>query len=509
MATERGGSSNESNIDNSNPNYSTANAITKANAAIHQSFVSKREAHETQSADTTTAATATTTTTIKTTKRDVDRSHRPYYGDLVRAIAFTVIVPVSSYDVIRTRACEADNPDPNICTTAIFTVLLVALTCALNWLSYLKHSNSASFLGFLATVGVCAFINTNQWPYSGECIITNMFTGTLFGNLCNGALSFRNHISRMLIMFAVASYVSIQSPFSVYHEDVLPLLGGPIVMAVAFLVATRLDFDYDFDWAVLKDANWNQLTVQGSRWVLSSIYMYHVCSELLSTSFEGLGANDIFRALVKASIVAGMGVAATGSFQNEIDTNAKLEVMVKNRTKIIQEKNDKLHMVELALECSETAIVITDSDLRIIWLNAACEAISSASREAEDSHKSEKRKEEHQRQQQQQRQRQSMLSMPIVEAIALETIMDKNKLTRAFSKSRKEDEVCINGMIFRLEVSPYEFSASGRFLVVFNNITSERAREAAEKTAQEEAMLAKAMGDSMVTLTVSNCNSCD
>jgi hypothetical protein len=40
-------------------------------------------------------------------------------------------------------------------------------------------------------------------------------------------------------------------------------------------------------------------------------------------------------------------------------------------------------------------------------------------------------------------------------------------------------------------------------LVVLKNITAERAREVAEKSAQEEAMLAKAMGNSMLTLTVS------
>lgn len=430
-----------------------------------------------------------------------------------------MIVPVSSYDVVKTRACHSyshdnlGNPETSMCTTALFTVFLVALTCALNWLSYIKHSNTYSFLGFLAAVWVCAFINLNQWPYSGECVITNMFQGTLFGNLCNGAVTIRNHLVRMIIMFAVASYVSIQSPYSVYHEDVLPLLGGPIIMAVAFLVATRCELNsynyFDYSWTVLQHVDWNHLTVQGSRWVLSAIYMYHVCCELLSMSFDGsFGAKDIFATLVKATILAGMGVVATGTFQQEIDMNAKLEVMVKNRTRIIQEKNDKLHMVELALECSETAIAITDSKMNIIWLNAACEDISSRSEMGleDNQHK------------------QVILGRPIVEVIALETIMDEKKLTQAFSSSRKEDEICINGMIFRLEVSPYEYSSptsaaaqgkitqsddSGRFLVVLKNITAKRAQEVAEKTAQEEAMLAKAMGDSMVTLTVSYPVHCD
>ena len=423
--------------------------------------------------------------------------NKPYYGDLVRAVAFTVIVPVSAYDVTKTRACNPENPDPEICTTALYTVLLVTLTCVLSWLSYLKHSNVISFMAYLAAVWACAFININQWPYSGECLITQMFQGALFGNLCNGELTFRNHIVRMIIMFTVASYVSIQSPFSVYTEDVLPLVGGPILMATLFLAVTKLDFDLSYDR--LKDTNWNYVTVQASRWVLSAIYMYHVGSELLSMSFEGLGATDIFRALVKASVIAGMGVVATGSFQNEIDTNAKLEVMVRNRTKIIQEKNDKLHMVELALECSETAIVITDSNLRIIWLNAACEDISSPETEGSTTGKDEDRSQK----------RELLLGKNIVEALALETITDEKKLSQSFCMYRKEDEVCIKGMIFHIEISPYEYFSSmtntpmGRFLVVLKNVTAEKARDVAEKTAREEAMLAKAMGDSMVTLTVS------
>jgi hypothetical protein len=380
-----------------------------------------------------------------------DRNSKPFYGDLVRAVAFTVIVPVSAYDVIKSRACQADT-EPTLCKSALFTVFLVTLTCSLNWLSYLRHSNSISFVGFLVTMSVCAFINLNQWPYSGECVITNMLQGALFGNLCNGSLSFRNHLVRMALMFAVASYVSIKSPFSVYHKDVLPLLGGPILMAIAFLAGTRLD------WTFLKDINWNILTVQGSRWVLSAIYMHHAASELLSMTFEGVGAGDIFSTLIKASIVACMGVVATGSFQKEIDLNAQLEIMVKNRTKIIQEKNDKLHMVELALECSETAIAITDSDLRIIWLNAACKDISSPVK-AKCIENENNIGELTKIKEQQAPHRQIILGRPIAEVIALETITDEKKLTEAFSKSRREDEICINGMKFRLEVSPYEYSS--------------------------------------------------
>jgi hypothetical protein len=359
---------------------------------------------------------------------------------------------------------------------------------------------------------------------------------------------------RMALMFGVASYVSIRSPFSVYYEDVLPLLGGPVLLSIAILAATRSNLD----WNLLKTTNWNLLTVQGARWVLAGIYMYHTATDLLSIHNNNANVDDNntraaqekLIAITKAAFIACVGVGATGAFQNEIDLNERLEVLVQNRTKEIQEKNDKLHMVELALRASETAIAITDSNLRFIWLNAACEEISTnnitaAAAAATAASKIAPTKggaisKWKKIQGQHQVSSQSFLGRTIVEVLALETILDEKKLTRAFASHRREDEVCINEMSFRLEVSPYAFidnndddeddddetvavdhkdarskriiknknnnnndNGSNRYLVVFKNITAERAREEAEKTAQEEAMLAKAMGDSMVTLTVS------
>jgi len=396
--------------------------------------------------------------------------------------------------------------DAAMCQTAVLSATFCALYGGLNWSAYLRDSNALSFCAFLAGMVLCAFNNLNQWPYPGECLITYQFQGVLAGCLSNGSLTFRNLMVRFAVLFCVASFVSIQSPFSDYQEDVLFLLGGPILLAIAFLTTTRLD------WTFLRHVNWNVLTVQGARWVLAFIYMYHVACELMYMTLEDVGTQDVFRTIVKASFVACVGVAATGSFQNEIDLNEKLEVIVKNRTKIIQEKSDKLHMVELALRASETAIAITDSNLRIIWLNAACEKISSPTAVGLERGEEQKTRT---RQNSSQTENHFLLGRPIVEVLALETIADEKKLTSAFSKIRREIEVCINAMIFRLEVSPYEYSSptmkysntnnnsddSSRFLVVLKNITAERARDVAEKTAREEAMLAKAMGDSMVTLT--------
>lgn len=405
---------------------------------------------------------------------------KPFYGDLVQAVAFTAVVPVSALDVHKTGACFAES---ELCGTALFTVFLCFLVCSLHWSSYLKSSNTLSFMAFLSALVVSAYMNLNEWPYKDECTITVQYQGALFASLCNGSLTLKNHMLRMVISFSLATYVSIQSPNSIYQQDVVPLLGGPMLMALAFLCFTKVD------WTFLKHVNWNYWTVQGARWVLSAIYMYHTASQLLSMTFREAEAKDMFAAVVKAGFVACVGIAATGTFQNEIYLNKQLETLVKHRTRIISEKNDQLHMVELALKASETAIAITDSDLRIIWLNAACENIS---------------------------QKKQALQEPIATVLALDTIADETKLHRAFSKIRTEDELHIYGKIFSLEVSPYTYAANenkkeketddddapcNRFLVVLKNITSERAREVAEKTAQEEAMLAKAMGDSMVTLT--------
>ena len=468
------------------------------------------------------------------TKIDVDetnaketKSQKPFYGDLVCAAAFTTVTPIDGWKALMTCAEE-----PEICHIAVLSVVFCGLYGGLNWVAYLRHSNVFSFCAFLAGLWLCAFNNIHGWPYPGECVIVPQFQGVLAGTLINGALTFRNKLVRFGLMFGVASYVSITSPHSVYQHDVLPLLGGPIVLAIICL---------SWNWKItlaVKDINWNALTVQGARYLLAVIYMYHTACELLNMtlsttneSSSSIGeselnitnnnssnnqAMDMLASIVKASFVACVGVAATGTFQNEIDLNEQLEVLVQKRTKEIQEKSDRLHMVELALRASETAIAITDSNLNVIWFNAACEEITTTAKAAAKGKGSDEKEEEQQHSsstRQQQETNQSLLGRPLVEVLALETIRDEKILTCSFSKSRREDEICIGGMIYHLEVSPYEYSTdrndsnnnnnSGRYMVVFKNITAERAREVAEKIAREEAMMAKAMGDSMVTLTVS------
>jgi len=459
------------------------------------------------------------------------RSSKPFYGDLVRAIAFTGVVPVSIIDIGRTGVCtlEAGGENDCSCRNALLTVLLVSVTWALMWTAYLKHSHAASFVGMLVAVTAVAFMDLNQWPYEGESLASVIFPGVIVGNLFNGAITTKDHSIRMTILFVVASYVAVHSPFATFGEDAVPLL-IPILLALGYLSATRIEFELDIkQYAKDVEVDWNRWTVRGSKCVLALIYVYHACTELLSATADGepVSARTAFRTVVKASVVALVGAVSNGTFQREIETNDTLEKLVRERTKTILAKNEQLHMVELALQCSETAIAITDSDgdHQMIWMNAACEKLSLVQAATSDRSSKEETKDsileelssssDH---------RQKLLGRPIVEVIALETIVDEKKLRRAFSGKATQDEIAIQGKIFRIEVSPYSsatvvasnansisngndyntasnHSSSSRYLVVLKDITADRAREVAEKTAREEAMLAKAMGDSMVTLT--------
>ena len=559
-----------------------------------------------------TNATKTTTTTTKTEEEQEPPppttkhggNKKPFYGDLVRAIAFTGIIPVSAIDVFRTGVCEAtavENEDAgnffffvsflsklfrinHDCRNAWATVGMVAISCGLMWASYWKHSHGISNVGFGLTVFLCSFMDLNQWPYSGESLVTTIFPSIIVGNFFNGALSARNHLCRMAVLFGAATIVADRSPYAGFREDVLPGLGIPILIATAVLAVTRMGGSGGSErgtkpsppffsgsttvrgwiagrwrwWFGVDPATRKRWTVRGSRCLLAGIYLHHASSGLLSATEAGtqLTARAVFAAVARTTVVALVGIAANGTFEREIETNDRLETLVKKRTEAIRSQNEKLHMVELALRCSETAIAITDSETRMVWTNAACESLAVK----KNPNAATTRKDHHHP-----HTHHPLLGKPIVEAIALETIADEKKLQRAFSVGTtdtaattttattngndhknigEETILAIDGKIFRLEVSPYHHedlvsssspspspssspeeeaeriraqSGGGghrdarkndggidsrrRFLVVLKNVTADRAREVAEKTAREEAMLAKAMGDSMVTLT--------
>lgn len=492
-------------------NLSVDGNKTSANATEESSISTATTATEDEDriaiAETSKVATSSIASAATTATEEPVFEHA-FYGDLIIGLTFCVVTPLYGWKAI----FVLDSTDPQK-TVALIMVLSDLCLCILSFASYLRHCEWYSRLAFVSGLWMASFTNWAQWPYvpfSGH-YITTVFQGLLFAILGNSCLPVQDKLQRLLIVFVVGSIVAICNPHSHYLEDTFWSLGGSVLLTVILLLAWGQYFNNNRQQSV----DW--VLVKGARLVLAAIFLFHTANDLISISTNSsLDPVHTYKyahagnfAVVKAGCVAIVGLAATGAFGKQINIKEHLEVLVQQRTKEIQqqsdklrEKTDKLYMVNLALQASETAIAITDSDRFIIWSNAAFERIchnSNGKPRENDSNDTN-----------------YCSNHKLTDVLALDSsdVDNMRKLKDAFdgrttnSSTREEEEIFINEMIFNLEVSPFpdrtsSFKGSGedKFIVVFKNITVDRARQVAEQTAQEEAMLAKAMGDSMVTLT--------
>jgi len=316
-----------------------------------------------------------------------------------------------------------------------------------------------------------------EWPYPGECTITVMLLGSvMMGVLANLSLQFEEKVVRLFLIFVAGSYGSITSPYSVYIYDALPILGGVIALSIFSL--------YAYEHSTTPE----RIGVQGARLVLSGLFVQHTVVSFMSLPATDSAGLEHISAVLKTVVIACIGMIACGTFQNEIHHKEQLEILVRKRTQEIQLQNKKLRMVSMALQASETAIVITDQSGKIVWLNTALKIMS-------------------------EKLNTKLIGLLLKDVIyKLDPSRKENKylLVDAFDDSSKpsEGELQIGEGIFRLEVTPFPENSDGegeapndRFLVVFKDITAGRAKELAEQKAHDEAMMAKAMGESMVTLT--------
>lgn len=385
------------------------------------------------------------------------------YGDAVHFLTGLGVVPVCLHDFYQV---ELDDPDRAACAIVVVALLsgpifgILAISTKNLWLSRLAMAGGLAFSALSNELV--------DWPHEGECTITALFHGgILMCVMANVSLSFEEKIVRLLVFFIVGSYVSIQSPYSVYLEDTLPLLGGTTLMSIFVLYICHFGFCLDI------------ATVQGARLILGGLMVRHAV--ISATSSEYTMSENIM-SLVRGAFVVAVGIAAAGTVQDEMLQKERLEVLVRKRTQ-------NLHMVNLALQASETAIAIIDNWGAIIWVNTAFERISG-------------------------KKEQGLLGLMLKDTIYnLDTSSKENKylLMESYDDPSKvsERELTIGESVFHLESTPFSSERYGkdrlvqndRFLMVFKDITATRAREVAEKKAQQEAMLAKAMGESMVTLT--------
>ena len=205
-------------------------------------------------------------------------------------------------------------------------------------------------------------------------------------------------------------------------------------------------------------------------------------------------------------MIASIGIVATGTFQEEIRHKERLEVAIHKRTNELKVQNEKLDMVNMALQATETAIAITEEKGRIIWFNSAFETMNNNQnlKKGEGTLVGRALKDVMYKIDPTRKTKKCVLLE------ALDNIVNGNYDSDSFTNNkRQEDEIQIGSSTFQFEATPFlhkgnvnvKKTNSRRVLVVFKDITEARARERAEKNAQEESMMAKAMGDSMVTLT--------
>jgi len=366
--------------------------------------------------------------------------------------------------------------------------------------------------------------------------------------LANFSLSSNEKIVRILCIFVLGSFVSLSSPYSHYFTTTDVVGSFLPTMVVAMVLIIPLILVWERKSTIRKRIDF--VTVYGLRIVLVAVFAHHLGKFfVLHYNWDSndndynddqnqllLDENTKFQqtlfAMMEAAIVAATGFAATGSFRGEITKKEKLETLVEERTKTIQEKSKTLAMVTMALQASETAIVITDYSRCIVWWNASFERLATTTTTTLSS--SDGTTGTGTSSSSTTTNTQLMIGVPLLDALDFQTEDDRCYLAGAFGSStyRSHDSITISNLTFSLEVSPFNdeehntdtilssistsistspissllattntTTNTDRFLVVFKDTTADRARQRAEDIAREESMMAKAMGDSMVTLT--------
>uniref|UniRef100_A0A7S3LB42 histidine kinase n=2 Tax=Amphora coffeiformis TaxID=265554 RepID=A0A7S3LB42_9STRA len=302
---------------------------------------------------------------------------------------------------------------------------------------------------------------------------------------------------------------------TLYSELPVPLVETTQLLLLCAILHTVIHYIMAYPPALV-DTDW--ITVHGARAVLAATFCHHMWTELCVILLHpNTQANAGTYAAVKACVLAVAGLASVGTFSTNINEKNCLQALVEERSREIRRQEDKLLMVGLALQASETAIAITDSQKRIIWCNPAFERMAASARESCKCNNN---------QQQYPQKQHALFDRSIADVLQL-TVLDGSKLLRAFhSPGRHEDDISVGGSLYNVDVSPYlrdgredgqqqtanscdeQYHEAGnsngidhRYVVAFKDITEFRKLQSAEKAVEREAMMSKAMSDSMEVLT--------
>jgi signal transduction histidine kinase len=374
------------------------------------------------------------------------------YGDLVNGLCYAAVLPVY-------MGMWASDPAPG----SRNIIIAFALTTFCCWFSYLKHSAAASALAYFGMSACIVCMNLYRWPYKDEVVVLPQFLWSLLIIGGNVNLSFAYKAGMTCVALVTALLVAIYSPL-LQVTDALPLVLG----------ATSVHILFHYLYSCQPEPR--IIRAHAASLILAGTFAAHTFSEIVtminSPGYATLGGYSI----LKAGFFASVGLVAAGAFRWEIDTNEALEILVRERAKEISKQAERLLLVGPALEASETAIAITDPFQKIVWSNVALSKLTGMS-ESE------------------------------LHTRGLSTVLHTEEHHLCFDdRNSTNAEIIVGRRNIAVEVSPFpddkdKHACGSRFLVVLKDITEQRARERAEKTAERKADVAKAMSQSMETLT--------
>lgn len=392
---------------------------------------------------------------------------RNHHGDLINGLCYTIFVPVYGY-------IGWVQPGPG-CVSVNFWFNVCALSC---WASYFTNSVVASLLACLSMAASIMCMNLFQWPIVGEVVVFPQFLWMLLIISGNVSLSFRYKLVMGAVALLTAVIVSVLSPLVEWTEN-MPLLLGLSAAFALFHYYTEMQQD-------------ESPSARTASIVLAGALAYHFTSQMNKMrTIPGYTVEGGY-SILQAGFFASVGLAAAGAFQKQLHMTDTLEGIVAERKREIVQQARDLHMVGLAVHASETAISIVNVRQQVEWCNAALERMFPT---------------------------QKVIGRPLLELLA-STDEHLRAVKAAFeSDSPTSTEVLVDDDFYSIEVSPIpqmEASAhvvkaetehllapshSTRFLVVLKNVTTQRAREQAEKHAQKEALHKQAMQESMEVLS--------
>ena len=325
-----------------------------------------------------------------------------------------------------------------------------------------------SLLACAGNSATIASMNLFHWPHPDELVVIPQFLWSLLIISGNTKLSLSYKSGMALLALATAIVVLVIDDAGDLRESI-PILFG----------ATSVHFLFHF-YTTKASKTRGLVTAHGASMVLAGTFAYHMSSELIGMLESPGYAKEGGYSILKAAFFALVGLAAAGAFRQEIDMNEALEALVKERSKEILQQSDRLRIVELALQASETSIAITNSKQQIKWFNPALHRLTNLDEK-------------------------QLSGTPLFEALGIkEQTVD---MTKWFSDTTPTmNSVKVHALDMEIEISPFpneKYGAKGtsRFLVVLHDVTAEKAREKAETAAIREAMAAQAMQESMQMLS--------